>query len=117
MRRENFLIQLSFQFEIFASSVPIFLPHHVSIPSQHHLFINTMERTTTAASPPHSSPSIPTQTQFPRFRVNPFIALGYKDGEFIVPAAIMVDLFDIKQELKTIMCLPIALIGLVIFGL
>jgi hypothetical protein len=76
-----------------------------------------MERTTTAASPPHSSPSIPTQTQFPRFRVNPFIALGYKDGEFIVPAAIMVDLFDIKQELKTIMCLPIALIGLVIFGL
>jgi hypothetical protein len=56
-----------------------------------------MERTTTAASPPHSSPSIPTQTQFPRFRVNPFIALGYKDGEFIVPAAIMVDLFDIKQ--------------------
>ncbi|WJX54338.1 hypothetical protein P8452_40234 [Trifolium repens] len=32
----DFLIQLRFQFEIFASSVPIFLPHHVSIPSQHH---------------------------------------------------------------------------------
>ncbi|KAK2353897.1 lysophospholipid acyltransferase LPEAT1 [Trifolium repens] len=56
---------------------------------------------------------------------NPFIALGCKDGELTVPAAITVDPFDnykagiegLYEWLKTIVCLPIALIRLVIFGL
>ncbi|PNY11988.1 1-acylglycerophosphocholine o-acyltransferase 1-like protein, partial [Trifolium pratense] len=57
---------------------------------------------------------------------NPFIALGCKDGgELTIPAAITVDPFDnykagiggFYEWIKTILCLPIALIRLVIFGL
>lgn len=56
---------------------------------------------------------------------NPFSALGFSGGELTVPAGITVDPFQnykaginsFYEWVKTIVCIPLALVRLVIFGL